>query len=170
MCVKRTESTVWALSSAITSWKRGKRSYGTPPPSRKHSTMSSSTVESVGIHCAVDREVVGRRGARQPGGVLGRERVARRLGLELDDASGRHRAEPLADVALVEPGGVGELLARRAAVLGQRVEQARAMADGHHHHQRAAVQHVEHAPGERLGALVSYVVCGHSHLLVGRGL
>ena len=70
MCEKRTERTVWLLSSAITSWKREKRSYGTPPPFSKHSTMSSSTVESVGIHCAVDREVVGRGRARQPGGVL----------------------------------------------------------------------------------------------------
>ena len=40
-------------------------------PSRKHSTMSSSTVEKLGIHCAVDREVVGRGRSGEPGGVLG---------------------------------------------------------------------------------------------------
>jgi hypothetical protein len=52
MCEKRTDKTVCALSSAITSWKRGYRSYGTPPPERKHSTMSSSTVDRLVIHCA----------------------------------------------------------------------------------------------------------------------
>ena len=117
MCEKSTERTVCALSSAITSWKRAKRSYGTPPPCWKHSTMSSSTVERRRDPLRLDREIVGRRRAREPGGVLRGKRVARRLRIELDDAPRRHRAEPLAHVALVQPGRVGELVARRAVEL-----------------------------------------------------
>ena len=115
--------------------------------------MSSSTVERRRDPLRLDGEVVGRRGPRQPGGVLGGEAVQRRLGIELDDAPGRHRAEPLAHVALVEAGSVGQLLARRLAELGERVEEPGAVPDGDHHRQRAAVQQVEHAPGERLGTL-----------------
>ena len=63
-----------------------------------------------------------------------------RLRVDLDDAPGRHRAEPLADVPLVELGRVGELLARRLLELREGVEKARAVADGGHDHERAAVQ------------------------------
>ena len=53
MAVSSAESTVWSLSSAITSWKRGKPAYGTPPPSVKQRTMSSSTEPSSAMYCAV---------------------------------------------------------------------------------------------------------------------
>ena len=47
-------------------------------------------------------EVVRTGGTRQHGGVLARQPVGSRHGIELDDAAGRHRTEPFADVALVQ--------------------------------------------------------------------
>ena len=152
MCENSTERTVWALSSAMTSWKRAialVRHAAAVLEARDDVVLDGGEARDP---LRLDGEVVGGGRAREPGGVLGRQRVAARLGVDLDDASGRHRAEPLADVALVEPGRVGELLARRVVERGKRVEEARTVTDGDHHHERAAVQQVEHAPGERLGA------------------
>ena len=36
---------------ANTAWNRGYRSYGTPPPRRKHANTSSSTAPSIGMYC-----------------------------------------------------------------------------------------------------------------------
>ena len=77
----------------------------------------------------------------------------RSRGVVVDDAPGHHRAEPLADVALVESRRVGDLLARRRRQLGQRVEQAGAVADARHERDRCGVQCVEHAFRERLRLL-----------------
>ena len=62
-------------------------------------------------------------------GVLGRERVAVGAGLVGDDAAGRLGVEPLADVALVRAGALGEL-AGGAGAVGQRPVQADVVADG----------------------------------------
>ena len=59
MWSKSPASVVWSLSSAIVSWNRRNRSYGTPPPSRKLRTMSSSTWPSTEIHCAVTAMLFG---------------------------------------------------------------------------------------------------------------
>ncbi len=67
----------WPLSSAITSWKRGNFSYGTPPPSRKQSTMSSSTMPRIGMYWANTARLSAPAGARQARGVLGRQPVTR---------------------------------------------------------------------------------------------
>ena len=99
----------------------------------------------------LDGEVVRRRRAGEPGGMLGWQRVAAAPGVELDDPSGGHRSQPLAYVALVEPGRLGEPAARRAVELCERVEEPGPVPDRRHHHQGTAVEHVEHAPGERLG-------------------
>ena len=164
-----TERTVWALSSAITSWKRVKRSYGTPPPFSKHETMSSSTAERLVIHCASTARLSGEAArVSQAACSAGRENRAV-FGIDLHDAPGRHRAEPLTDVPLVELGRVGELLARSLLVLREGVEQARAVAHGNHHRQRAAVQQFEHATREGFGALGVVRSLGHLHLL-GPGL
>ena len=117
----------------------------------------------------LDREVVGRGRTRKPGGVLRGQGEPSRFGIDLHDAPGRHRAEPLTDVPLVELGRVGELLARRLLVLREGVEQARAVAHGDHHRQRAAVQQFEHATREGFGALGVVRSLGHLHLL-GPGL
>jgi hypothetical protein len=59
MCEKSTDRTVCALSSAITSWNRAKRSYGTPPPLLE-------ALDDVVLHdrerrdpLRLDREIVG---------------------------------------------------------------------------------------------------------------
>ena len=62
------------------------------------------------------------------------------------------RPEPPRARSARQPSGVGELLARRVVETRQRVEEARPMADGDHHRERTAVEQVQHAPGERLGA------------------
>ena len=75
--------------------------------------MSSSTVERLVIHCASTARLSGD-AARVSQAACSAAASSGQSRIELDDAPGRHRAEPLADVALVEAGRVGELLARRA--------------------------------------------------------
>ena len=97
--------------------------------------------------------------------MLGGQPVPPGLGLVLDDTPGRHHAEPLAHVALVEARRVGELLARRGACLGERVEETGAVTDRDHHGDGGAVQRVQHAPGERFGAIGVVDTLEHRHLL-----
>lgn len=132
----------------MTSWKRRYRSYGTPPTRTK--TIDDVVLDrrQRGDPLCLDSEVVGRSGSGEPRGVLGRERESSRLGIELCDASRRHSGEPLAYVAFVESGCVRKLFARRRAVLCKGVEEARSMPNGSKHHQRPAVQHVQHPLGE----------------------
>ncbi len=73
----------------------------------------------------LDRKVVGRRRPRQPRGVLRRKGVAAGIGVELDDPAGRHRAEPLPHVALVEAGRGRQLVARRVVELRRARRRAR---------------------------------------------
>ena len=42
----------------------------------------------------------------------------------IHDPAGDHRAEPLADIAFVEPGLLGNLVGRRGRQLGHHIEQA----------------------------------------------
>ena len=121
------------------------------------------------IHCASTARLSGEAARVSQAGVLRGQGEPSRLGIDLHDAPGRHRAEPLTDVPLVELGRVGELLARRLLVLREGVEQARAVAHGDHHRQRAAVQQFEHATREGFGALGVVRSLGHLHLL-GPGL
>ena len=115
--------------------------------------MSSSTVERVVIHCASTARLSGDAARVSQAACSRGEAVQRPLGIELDDAARRHRAEPLAHVAFVETSRIGQVLARRAVELGERVEERGTVPDGDHHRKRAVVQQVEHAPGERLGTL-----------------
>jgi hypothetical protein len=106
-----------------------------------------------------DGHIVGRRGARQDGRVLGRQPVGVCRRVVLDDAPGDHRPEPLADVPLVELGLRRDLVrSRRAGEPGQRVEQAGAVAERGHQCEHGVVEHAGHHPGERVHLLG--VECG----------
>ncbi len=101
----------------------------------------------------VDREVVGRGGAREERRVRGGQAVAAALRLVLDDPRRHHRAEPLANVALVEPRLARELVARRVRQAHHRVEQPRAVADRRHERRPGLVEHPDEPPAERLDHL-----------------
>ena len=66
------------------------------------------------------------------------------LAVVLDDAAGRHSAEPLPHVALVEASGIGDLLARRWLKLRHRVEQAGPVANADHQRQVTVVEYACH--------------------------
>src|SRR5690606_8228626 len=57
------------------------------------------------------------------------QRIRRHRGVIVDESGGDHAAEPLADIAFVEAGGVGDLMARRWWQDGECVEQSRPMPD-----------------------------------------
>src|SRR5512145_898737 len=110
------------------------------------STPASTTSEA----CGHGRQTLGKHGqyltvrreiptgrARETDGVLRRQDEARRACVVLHDAAGRHGAEPLADVSLVQTGAIRKLLARGRSS-GRRLEEAGPMADVHHEGQHAA--------------------------------
>ena len=115
--------------------------------------MSSSTVERVVIHCASTARLsgdaarvsqaacsAGRRYGRPPG-------RARRCVQPSSRRATRARSARRGRPRRPAPGS------SRASELGERVEEPGTVPDGDHHRERAAVQQVEHAPGERLGTL-----------------
>jgi hypothetical protein len=79
---------------------------------------------------------------RQHVGVVGR--------VVVDEAPHGHGVQPLPDVALVEAGGLGHLLAGRRLQLRQRVEQARPMPHAHHQREQRRVQQPHHLAGKGL--------------------
>ena len=96
----------------------------------------------------------------EAGGVFGGELVGAPVGVVIDDATGDHRAEPFADVALVEIGGVGEGIAGGPVESGEGIEEAGAMTNGCHEGERGLIDVVDHAIGEGFGAGVVEVGVG----------
>src|SRR5699024_1213612 len=82
-----------------------------------------------------------------------------------DEARCGDGAEPLAHVALLEPGGVGDLAARGRRERGEGVEQAGVVADPGEYGDRAVVENLQEAP-ERLRELGP---AGRSGLRLGLG-
>jgi hypothetical protein len=64
--------------------------------------------------------------------------------IEADDLPAGHRPQPLADIALVEVGRLGDLLAGGPVHGRHRVEEPSAVTDAHEHSQQALVDHVDH--------------------------
>ena len=96
-------------------------------------------------------QVVRPGGAGQHRRAVARERVRLRGRVVIDDAAGHHPAQPLAHIAFVEPGGVGDLGAGGGRQFGQRVEQLGLMADRQQDGQAGAVDRSDDALGEFLG-------------------
>ena len=115
----------------------------------------------------LNRQVVGAGGPRQPGRVLGRERVGAGSRVVVDHPTGQHRPKPLADVALVQPSRLRNLLAGRRRETCHHVEQADLVADARHQRDAGAVQDVHHAPGEGLRSCLVEHWFSHSDLLAG---
>jgi hypothetical protein len=82
--------------------------------------------------------------------MLGRKAEPLRRRVVADDAARRHGAQPFADIALVESGARGELLAGQRRRIGQRVKQAGPVTDADHQPQHGIVEDIDHAPGECL--------------------
>jgi hypothetical protein len=70
------------------------------------------------------------------------------VGVVFDHAAGGHGPEPLAHVALVQLGGVGDLLAGRRRQRGHGVEEPRAVAGGDHQQHGGAIHPVAEAVGK----------------------
>jgi hypothetical protein len=157
MCSRSAATTDWAESSAH-------HLVEAAVPLVRHAAALAERPYDVVFHGSQHRDELRRHGdvdgrlACQPRGVLGRQRVDARLGVQLHDAARGHRPEPLPDVALVEPRRAGKALARRRAGLLQRVEEPGPVPDRDHHRQPGVVQHLGEAPCERLRA---FGVTGH---------
>jgi len=67
--------------------------------------------------------------ARQERGMLGRKLIGLRLGRICDDLARHHRPEPFANVAFVEPCGIGDLLRGRCRQSRHRFKKPDAVAD-----------------------------------------
>ncbi len=92
-----------------------------------------------------DGDVVWARLARQADGVLGRQAVGPGVGVERDDASRHHRAEPLANVAFVQLRGLRDLRRRGRRQVRHAVEQPGPVPDAHHHRQAGVVDDLQRA-------------------------
>ena len=79
------------------------------------------------------------------GGVLGRQQELVGAGVMPHDARRRHGAEPLAHVALVEPGGVGDLAAGGGWQPGEGAEQPEVVAEAGHDGDRGIVEDLDEA-------------------------
>jgi hypothetical protein len=99
-----------------------------------------------------ERSQVGRPGAGEAGGVLGRELVGPGGRVVLEDAAGHHGAQPLPDVALLEVGPAGQLGAGRGPGGGRR-EQAGPVPDVDHEGQQPAGVQLQQPAGEGLDPL-----------------
>jgi hypothetical protein len=83
-------------------------------------------------------------------GVLGRQGVRALVGGVRHDPARGHGPEPLTHVALVEPGGVGDLLARGRGQQRKRVEQSDLVADADHQRQRGVAEDADKPASELL--------------------
>ena len=102
----------------------------------------------------------------QHGGVLDRQRVGARLGVVVDVAAGRLGREPLADVALVRPGALGQLGRAHRLAVGHRGVQAEPRADHGQRHVHGGADLVDDAIDERFDAgLVDH----HAHVVTSGG-
>ena len=109
-------------------------------------------------------EVHRHRSARQQRRMLGRQLVRSIRRIVVHDAAGDHRAEPFANVALVETGLLGNLRPTSRRQLGHHIEQAGAMADADHQAQRAAVEDANQSIGKRRDfRFLRWIedICGH---------
>ena len=88
-------------------------------------------------------QIVRARRPRQKSRMLGGQENRFGRGIDLDDPAGDHRAQPLAHVALIEPGLSGDLRGRRRRRPAHRIEQTGAMADRDHQAQRAVVERAQ---------------------------
>src|SRR6266542_3454227 len=100
---------------------------------------------------AAGGEIAARR-SRQAGRVLGRERERAGGRVVLDDAARRHGGQPLANVALIEPGPIGDLSAGPGTRSGG-LEEARLMPDMDEEREDPARVMAEELPREVLNAL-----------------
>ena len=84
--------------------------------------------------------------------MLGREREGSGGRVVFDDAAGGHGGQPLANIALVEPRAVGDLLAGPRP-LGGRLEEPGLVSDVHQQGEDSARVVAEELAGEILNAL-----------------
>ena len=97
--------------------------------------------------------VVRARGAGQDGSMLAGQPVRPGRRVIVDHARRGHSAQPFAHVALIEVGGVGDLLAGGGRQAGQRLEQAGLVPNAGQQGDRGIVQDAHEASGKSLGGL-----------------
>ena len=99
------------------------------------------------------RDVVGTGRARHRGGVLGRQAEGDRRRVDVDDTGRDHGAEPLADVAFVQPGPARQSGRGHRRLIAHRVEEGRPVTDRRHQAERSAVEVAQQTAGKGLSFL-----------------
>ena len=83
--------------------------------------------------------------------MLGRQPVRPLPRIVLDDASGGHRAQPFAHVALLGASRCGDVRAGARGQRGHRIEQPDLVPDARHQRYGGVVENTDHPVGELLG-------------------
>jgi len=115
-------------------------------PGVRHSAASHESLDDAFLHLrelgeerGEDGQVLRACSARDDGGVLRRQPVRLVRRLVFDDSAGNHRTQPLAHVALVQAGALGDLSARGRLHLGQPVDQSGVVAKTGNQREIAAI-------------------------------